>query len=91
MIPSRTYTIAVLAIVSTFILGAAGLLLFGLVAFIAPEQIGDLATAAPTLGTICLALAGAGGLGSGAMGLRDYGSGGLTSSQAASVVAARRE
>jgi hypothetical protein len=81
MKPSRTFTIAVLALCIEALLAAV---LVG-VAWLAPAALG---TAAPTLGTIALSVAALGGAGSGAMAWRDGKSGGLTSSQGAAVLAA---
>jgi len=82
MKPSRTFTIALLALAIEAILA---LVLIG-VAWLAPET---LIHAAPALGTIALAVAALGGAGSGAMAYRDGRSGGATSSQAAEVLALR--
>jgi len=82
MKPSRTFTIAILALAIEAALAVALLLL----AWLAAPSLG---TAAPVLGTISLAVAALGGAGSGAMAWRDGRSGGATSSQAAEVLALR--
>ena len=90
MKPSRTFTIAMWAITAILLVALAGLGLIALVVLVAPEHLSYVLEQAPVVGTISLAIAGAGGAGSGAMGLRDWGSGGLTSSSASAVLAARR-
>lgn len=85
--PSKTFTIAITALVFIFFLALALLGLVGFVAWMAPEQMPQIAEMVPTFGMIAMALAGAGGIGAGAIGYRDAASGGLTSSSAASVLA----
>jgi len=84
--PSRTFTIAMYAITAILIVALAGFALVAFVAYLAPDQLPAVVTMAPVFGTVALALAGAGGAGAGSMGIRDYGSGGLTSSGAAAVL-----
>ena len=79
MRPSRTYTIALVGVTALLLLAAA----LVLCAWIVPAAIGHVA---PAIGTIALGVAGVCGAGAGAMGLRDYGSRGLTSSQAEDVL-----
>lgn len=80
--PSRTFTLAATAL---FLLGLE-LVALVLIAYFAPEALASLAEPASTL---ALAIASAGGIGSAAMGLRDFGSSGRTSSQWDTVVAGR--
>lgn len=83
--PSRTFALSAFASV------VIALVLFGLVAVLviqavrgAPE-LGELLT---TIQVLAGSLAAVGGAGAGSMALRDFGSKGLTSSQAPAVVAA---
>jgi hypothetical protein len=78
MKPSRTYRLALIGLI---VLALLGLGLF-VVALMAPDTLGELAG---PISTIALAVAGASGAGAGAMAARDYGSGGLTSSQGETV------
>lgn len=80
MKPSRTYTLGIAGILAELLLAAAGLL----AAFTADPA--TVSAVAELLGTLGLCAAGCAGAGAGAMGLRDYGSGGLTSSQAGHVL-----
>ena len=82
MKPSRTFTLAATAL---FLLGLE-LVALVLIAYFAPDSLGQLAEPASTL---ALSIAGAGGLGSAAMGLRDFGSKGRTSSQWGGVASSR--
>ena len=81
MKPSRTFTIAIFALCIELALAVA----LVLIAWLAPTALG---TVAPAMGTIALAVAALGGAGSGAMAWRDGRSGGLTSSQGSTVLAA---
>lgn len=80
--PSRTFTLSVLAVLLLAVCAIAVLVLCAC----HPDRIPELS---PVLSTVALGIAGAGGLGAGAMGLRDFGSGGLTSSQGMTVAAAQ--
>lgn len=82
MKPSRTFTLAATAL---FLLGLE-LVALVLVAYLAPEALPSLAEPAATL---ALAISAAGGVGSAAMGLRDFGSKGRTSSQWGAVTRSR--
>jgi hypothetical protein len=82
MKPSRTYTIAVFGVTAELLVGAATVA----IAIASPES---MAAAAEVLSTVSLAIGGAAGLGSASMAARDYGSGGLTSSQGDIVAGAR--
>lgn len=90
MKPSRTFTIAMWSITSILLLGLAMLLAIGVVAFKAPDHLGELAGFFQTYSAFALAIAGVGAGGAGAMSHRDAKSGGLTSSQAHQVLAGRR-
>lgn len=80
--PSRTFTLAATAL---FLLGME-LVALVLIAYFAPESLGALAEPASTL---ALSISAAGGVGSAAMGLRDFGSKGRTSSQWGAVTRSR--
>ena len=79
MKPSRTYTLGVLGVVAELLLAMTLIIVMA----IAPEHLGTVAPVLGELGMYCAACAGAG---AGAMSLRDYGSGGLTSSQAEHII-----
>jgi hypothetical protein len=74
MKPSRTYNIAIFGILAELVIAAVTL---G-IAIHSPES---MAAAAEVLGLIAMSVGGASGAGAGAMAARDYGSGGVTSSQ----------
>lgn len=82
--PSRTYSIAMTGILAQLALAAGGVL----VAIFAPEVVGEVVK---LLGTLSVTLAGGAVAGSGSMAVRDYSSGGLTSSQGDVVMESRRE
>lgn len=84
MKPSRTYTLGIACLVSELLLAQAALV----AAFtIDVAQFQALAELFATLG---MCIAGGSGIGAGGLALRDYGSGGLTSSQSNEVLAAQQ-
>lgn len=82
-LPSRTYTLGMTAMVVLLIIAAALLVLIGY----HPDQAAHLSQ---PLGLCCMGIGGAGAMTGAGMSLRDYGSGGLTSSSAPAVLAAMR-
>lgn len=84
MKPSRTYNIAIFGMVCQLVLVAAttGIAIW------APEA---LSAASEVLALVAMGLGGGSAAGCGAMAARDYGSGGLTSSQSADVLSAQGE
>lgn len=80
MKPSRTYTLGVFGVLAQLLLAGAALLVMAF----APDHLPTIANLLGELGMYAAACAGAG---AGALAARDYGSGGLTSSQGEAVLA----
>ena len=79
MQPSRTYTLGILGISAQMMLALCAIVIW----YIDPNESSEVLG---LLGQLGLYAAGCSGAGAGAMSLRDYGSGGLTSSQGHQVL-----